>query len=207
MAEQLQELLERIQKDGVDQAQAEAERILAGARAEAERLVKAAHAEAEQLRRQAEADGKAFAERGETALKQAARDVLLALGACINRALRGLVGADVKAALADPETLGRLVEQAVTAYAQAPEGRQRLEVLLPQDQLEAVRRYGQARLAEALRAGLSFTGDGHIIAGFRVAVAGDRIEHDFTENAITSALCELLRPQVAAIVREAALRP
>ena len=46
MAEQLQELLEKIQKEGVDKAKAEAERIVSEAKARAAQILKSADEQA-----------------------------------------------------------------------------------------------------------------------------------------------------------------
>lgn len=203
MAEQLESLLARIQKEGVDKAQSESERILSDARRQAERLLHEAQAKADALLRQAETDRAAAVERGTVALKQAARDVMLSLAESVNRSLRALLQADVKAAL-DPQTLGRLIEVVVAAYVKAPAGQQRLEVLLPPAQQQALVEFAKARLSGAMREGLTFAGDGRVLAGFRVAVKADSVEHDFTDAALTNALCDLLRPHLAKIVREAA---
>jgi V/A-type H+-transporting ATPase subunit E len=203
MAEELQSLLDRIQKDGVDKAQAEAARIVAAAEARATALLKDADTKATALRQQAERDSAAFAERGKVALQQASRDIILSLAAAINRTLQGLVSTDVTKAL-DPQTLGRMIEQVASAYVQSSAGQQRVEVLLAPAQQQAVIDYGKTRLADALRRGLDIKGDGRVLAGFRVSVDQGHVQHDFTEPAITEALCELLRPHIAGLVRDAA---
>ena len=58
-------------------------------------------------------------------------------------------------------------------------------------------------LAQAMREGIELKGDGAIVSGFRVSLVDDNVEHDFTEAAITTALCELLRPHIADIVKQA----
>ena len=57
MAEQLQGLLDRIQRDGVDKAKAEAETIIADARIKAADLIADAEAKAATLRQAEERDG------------------------------------------------------------------------------------------------------------------------------------------------------
>ncbi|MCE9612968.1 MAG: hypothetical protein K8T26_01745 [Lentisphaerae bacterium] len=206
MAEQLESLLERIQKDGVDKAQAEAKRMVAQADQQAAEIIRKAEARAAELVQKAEKDSQAFAERGRVALQQAARDVLISLADAVNRTLATLVSTDVKQAL-DPQTLGRILEQVTSVYVQAPAGQQRLEVLLAPEQQQAIRDYFTARLAQAMRAGIEIKGDGRVLAGFRVSVVGQSVQHDFSEPAITASLCELLRPHMAQIVRDAARKP
>ena len=56
MAEEFQSLLDRINREYLQQAETEKEKILSQARAEAESIVAAAKAEADHLRNQAEKD-------------------------------------------------------------------------------------------------------------------------------------------------------
>ena len=202
MAEQLQGLLERIQKDGIEKADAEAERIIKEAGAKAAAIVNDTETKAQASLEQAERESKAFAERGEVALKQAARDVVISVGKAITRALEKVVSADVKNALSD-EALAGLIAKVVETYAMSGSGTKRIDVLLSNDQQQQVRQHVVARFAEALKDGVTLTGDSSVVSGFRVAIVGDNIEHDFSEAAITDALCELLRPHIARIVRDA----
>ena len=76
MAEQLNEFLEKIQKEAVGKAAEQAEQKLAQAKAEADKIVSDARAEAEKILAEAEAKAKQFAENGEKTLRFASRDVL-----------------------------------------------------------------------------------------------------------------------------------
>ena len=63
MAEELQSLIEKINRDGVEKASAEAERIISAAKEQAAAIVKAANEEAAKSTAAAEADANASAER------------------------------------------------------------------------------------------------------------------------------------------------
>jgi len=202
MAEQFQGLLERIQKDGIEKADAEAERIVAEARKTAATIVSDAETKAKASLEQSEEEGKAFAEHGRVALEQAARDVVISVGESITRAFEQVVGSHVRQAL-DDETLAGLIAQVVDTYSKSGSGAKRIDVLLAEDQQQNVREHLFARFADALRDGVTIAGDDSIVSGFRVSISGENIEHDFSDTAITEALCELLRPRIAQIVRDA----
>jgi len=202
MTEQLQGLLDRIQKDGVEKAEAEARKIVEDAERKAADTTAAAEKRAAEIVKQAEVDGQAFAERGKVALQQAARDVIISVGEALNGVLQGIVTDSVKQAL-DTETVGRMLEAVARAYAEAAAGRKRLDVLVPTDQQEALQAYVMRQFSDALRDGIAIKGDGRVLAGFRVRVEGDSVEHDFSESAISEALSALLRPHLAAVVRDA----
>ena len=96
MAEELQQLLEKIQHDGVEKANAEAAAILAKAKAEAAAILKDAEDRAAACRAQAEADAAAFAERAGKTVSQAARDTVLEVRQGIDRLLENLLAKDVE---------------------------------------------------------------------------------------------------------------
>jgi len=202
MTEDLQSLLERIQKDGVEKAQAEAERILAEARSRADLIVKDAEERGRDIVRRAGQDGEAFARHGRQTVEQAARDAVLSVGQAIQATFRALVLAEVTHALT-PETVQTMLLRFVDAYIRG--GREvRMEVVCSPEDRARLTEFFAAKYAEQLRHGLRIEGDGGLTAGFRVRVGEDQVEHDFSAEAITDALCQLLRPHIADIVRQAA---
>jgi V/A-type H+-transporting ATPase subunit E len=203
MAEELQSLLEKIQRDGVGKAEAEAEKIVAAARQKADALVQDARKRAEETTRRAEQDAAVFAERGRTALEQAARDVVLSVGQAIAETLRGIVRRKVAEALSD-DALREILSSLVTSYfAQKGAETGGIEILLPPDQQKRVVDFFLAHYAKAVQQGVTIRADNGLVAGFRVAVRGENVEHDFSDEAISEALCQLLRPHLAQIVRKA----
>ena len=190
MAEELQQLLEKIQRDGVDKANAEAQSIVDKAKKEAQSIVDKAKEEAAAATAKAEADAKAFGERANTTIKQAARDTVLEVRESVNRFFERLLAQDVKVALAD--NAAALAADAVKALAAGADA-----------QVAA-----NAQLAEALRAqfaagaakGVTVVTDESVGTGFSVRLDGGRVEHDFSEKAITAALAKRLRPDLAKLV-------
>ena len=77
MVEDLQNLLERIQREGVERAQADAEQIVGEAREKARQIVEEATQEAATTRAAGERGAQAFMDRAAVALEQTARDYLL----------------------------------------------------------------------------------------------------------------------------------
>ena len=192
MAEELQQLLEKIQRDGVDTANAEAAAIVAKAKADAEALAKKAAEDAKAAAEKGKADAEAYAERARETIRQAARDTVLEVKEDVTRLLTNLLAKDVKEALAaDAVALaGEAVKSLVSAEGDA-------EVA------------GAAKFAEALRAQLAADAKGGVKVvedettgtGFTVKLDGGRVEHDFTDAAIAEALAGRLRPDLAALLK------
>ncbi len=197
MAEKLQSLLERIQKDGIEKAESEAEIIVAQAKVEAESIVKEAKAEGEKTLKKAEQESEQFAARGTRSLEQAARDVILSVQKAIDGSFQRLVDRKVGEAL-DADTLRRMLIKVVAAYCDDETG---IEVSLPAEEQQKIMDGLLSELSGEMKAGVDIKADGSLTGGFRVATANGKVEHDFSKEAITEALCSLLRPRLAEIVK------
>lgn len=192
MAEELQQLLEKIQHDGVEKANAEAAAILAKAKADADAILKDAEAKAAARRDEAEADARAFEDRARKTISQAARDTVLDVKAALGRLLENLLAKDVAAALADPAEVARLALAAVKAL-----GADAVDVAAGAQLADALK----AQLAAAAAKGVQVVLDETTGAGFSLRLDGGRVEHDFSEAALAAALAKRLRPDLARLVR------
>ena len=190
MAEELQQLLEKIQHDGVEKANAEAATILAKAKADAAAILKDAESKAAAFRAQAETDAKAFEERAQKTIFQAARDTVLEVKDAIGRMLEKLLAKDVAAALADPSEAAKLALAAVNELGSNAD-------VAAGEKLAAALK---AQLAADAKAGVKVVLDESVGTGFSIRLDGGRVEHDFSESAIVAALAKRLRPDLAKLV-------
>lgn len=190
MAEELQQLLEKIQHDGVEKANAEAATILAKAKADAAAILKDAESKAAAFRAQAETDAKAFEERAQKTISQAARDTVLEVKDAISRMLEKLLAKDVAAALADPSEAAKLALAAVNELGSNAD-------VAAGEKLAAALK---AQLAADAKAGVKVVLDESVGTGFSIRLDGGRVEHDFSESAIVAALAKRLRPDLAKLV-------
>ena len=190
MAEELQQLLEKIQHEGVDKANAEAKAILDKANAEAKAIVEKAKEEAAAAAAKAEADAQAFAERANKTIGQAARDTVMEVKNGVNKFFEGLLAQNVKAALADNAVT--LAAEAIKALAAGSDAQ-----VAANEQLAGALR---AQFAAKAANGVMVVTDESVGSGFSVRLDGGRVEHDFSEKAITAALAKRLRPDLAKIV-------
>lgn len=195
MAEELQQLLEKIQHDGVEKANAEAAAILAKAKADAAAILKDAEDKAATCRTQAEADAAAYAERAGKTISQAARDTVLEVRKAVDALLGNLLAKDVNAALADPAAAAALAGKVIAELA-LPAGAT-ADVNAGAQLAEALK----AQLAAAAGTGVKVVLDETVGAGFSLRLDGGRVEHDFSEAAIAAALAKRLRPDLAKLVQ------
>jgi V/A-type H+/Na+-transporting ATPase subunit E len=198
--QQLDSLLEKIQQDGVEKANARAEAILDKAEKQAAAIVNKAENDAARMREAAEQERRTLVERGTQALEQAARDVTLSLEASVNSMVSRLVESGINDALSG-DTLGNILVRVVDSYAGADKRNRDIQVAVAPADRETLLEWSRQKLSREIRKGIAITSDDSVISGFRIQYAGDHVEHNFTGPAIAEALSRLLRPGLANIVR------
>jgi V/A-type H+/Na+-transporting ATPase subunit E len=194
MTQDLQQLLEKINTDGVEKAKAEAAKIISHAEAQAKAKIEAAKQEAAQLVAQARQEATAHEKRAEESIRQAARDTLLNLEKSITTLLTNVLLKEVKTTLQTEGVVTQLVCDAVHAYLHNKGG---MEVMVSQTWVQVL----QAKLAAEASQGVKIITDTNTGAGFKIRLASGRIEHDFSANAIAETLAKQLRPQLAALLK------
>ena len=187
--EDLQGLLEKINRDGVEKAEAEARKIIDNARAKADALIKDALAQAAQSKADAEKMSAAYTERAAETIRQSARDIVIGVKDSVSALLESLLAKDIDKSLADEKTAVGIVAEAIKDLTGPGEIR------------------CGAKLADALKSQASglksftITTDETLGAGFTVKLDGGRVEHDFTAETISTELAKRLRPDLAKLVK------
>ncbi|MFU8889720.1 MAG: hypothetical protein ACNA8N_14085 [Trueperaceae bacterium] len=199
MPEDLQALIDRLQRDAVEDGQRRAQAIVAEAEAKADALVRDAEDKGAHLLERAERDAQAYTERSAHALEQAGRDLLIAVSHAVERLLSGLVRESLLEEL-KPELLAEMLTKMSEAYFARGGRERRMNVLLNEADLEALVSLYAKRYRDRLVDGVELKLDNDIVKGFRVVMVGDHVEHDFTIDAIAEALTHHLRPHLARIL-------
>jgi len=201
MAEELQGLLDRIRKDGLEKAEEEAKSIVDAANRQATEIKKAAEAEAEKKREEARQEAEKLEQRSISAIEHAARDIVLSVGDAVQEAFESLTQKNIQEAL-DGEAFAKLVQDVVQAYVKEddPGG---IEVLLSRKQQEQVSSYLNQAMLKELQKGITIEASRGVLSGFSVVLRDQGVEHDFRGETLTAAFVELLRPELGEIVKKA----
>ena len=202
MAEELQHLIERIRKEGVESGEKAAESLVAEAKQKAAKIVADAQKQAKDLVAKAETDSAAFADRGRATLQQAARDLLISVGGAIGKVVGGIVEAKVGAALT-PDLMAQMLLKLAEAYAKDG-GAGGIVAMLGEADAAAVKAAFAKEYQNKLAAGIQIESDREIFQGFRAGAKDGQVFHDFTKEAIAESLANFLRPELAQIVKKAA---
>ena len=189
MSEDLQSLLEKINREGVEKARTEADKIIADAKAKAADIVKTANAEAAKSKADAEKAAADYAARAAETVRQAERDTILKIESSVTALLEKVLKANVDTALADEKTVATLVAEAI------------------KDLVGSVEVATAPKLAAALKAQLASKGNVTVVmddtlgTGFSVKTDGGRVEHAFTGDVIADELAKRLRPDLAKLLK------
>ena len=197
MAEDLQALMERIQKDAVDKAELEATSIISKAKEKAAEIVKAAEEEAKAKLEQADKDAEAFTERSERTLEQSARDLLLSVGKNLEKMILDLLSLQIEKSL-DETTVKSMLLTIAKSYSSD------IEIDFSEADASKLTSFVMGEFAKQLKAGVKVESDKGVKFGFRVKLDQGKVSHEFTEAAMAESLSALLRPQLSKIVNKAA---
>lgn len=204
MPEDLQALIDHLQRDAVEEGRRRANSIVAEAQAAADAKLRAAEAEAARLVRDAERDAEVFTERATVALEQAGRDLLIDVRQAIDELLSGLIHASLDEELR-PGLLAEMLVKMADAYTAHGGRERRMAVLLNEDDLDALTNLYVQRYRERMAQGVELRLDDGVRRGYRVQMVDENVTHDFTIDAIAEELSRYLRPRLAEMLPKAAV--
>ena len=196
MAEQLNEFLEKIQKEAVGKAAEQAEQKLAQAKAEADKIVSDARAEAERIIAEAEAKAKQFAENGEKTLRFASRDVLTYTRQELENLLRK-VFAEKAAEILKLED----IKPIILKLAANCEGDVVIEVPEGSD-VEKLQNYFMSELAGKAKGGVKVCPVKGLKAGASVVSVNGDLKIELSDETLVELLSSQLSPKLAAVRRD-----
>ena len=196
MAEQLNEFLEKIQKEAVGKAAEQAEQKLNAAKAEAAKIVSDARAEADRIIADAEAKAKQFAENGEKTLRFASRDVLTYTRQELENLLKK-VFAEKAAEVLKLED----IKPIILKLAGSCEGDVVIEVPEGSD-AEKLEKYFLSELAGKAKGGVKVCPVKGLKAGASVVSVNGDLKIELTDETLVELLSSQLSPKLAAVLRD-----
>lgn len=204
MANELQALLDRLSEQELKKVDAQRQDIIAQAKKEADDIIKDAKDKAGQIIGDAERESSLLAAKGEEALRQAARDVLLALRGEFEERVRKAARDVMKNTLRDNAQLAGIIGQVVSAYLTRSGDNADLRVLLPQAQLTELESAVKAALGEDLRQRCELAPASSLSSGFKLQFKDNDVTYDFSDQALAEAVAAYVNPRLAAIITDKA---
>jgi V/A-type H+-transporting ATPase subunit E len=199
---QLQELIDKIKKDGIESASAETARLKGEAEAEAARIIAAAQKEAADIVSRGKADAERSEKAGIAALEQASRNLVLAFKGEIQTLLDKIV-AQAAASAYKEDALKTILPELLKAWV-SKGGTDSLDLLLSQADLDKLKSWATGTLAAELKKGAELKSDRNLGAGFRIANKDGSAYYDFSAESVAELLSAYLNPHLAEILKNSA---
>lgn len=210
------ELIKKLEQEGVNKGKTKAEEIISDAEAKANDILAKARKEADKLRTKAQEDADKFRTTAEEELKMVARDSILKMRKDLENTFAKQVQRLITDKTMDDAMLERLIIEIVGSSAQKAKMEKAgdVEVILPEKVIgldylrEHPKRVKEGRLSklvmgatkEMLREGVTFSSTDRIQGGMKVFLKKDKVEVDITDKAIADILMEHLQPRFRAIL-------
>lgn len=199
---QLQELIDKIKKDGVASAEAQAKKIIAEAEKKAISIINDAEEKADSIIKSAKAETARMEKASEDAITQAGRNLIITFRDGINKELSAIINEQTDKAY-DKDLLKKLIPETVKAWADKKEA-ESLSVLLPSKDLKALETSLKSALKAQIKKGLEIKGDASLSSGFRIGTKNGEAFYDFSAEEVAGLFSAYLNPKTTEIMKKAA---
>nr|WP_321299104.1 V-type ATP synthase subunit E [uncultured Sphaerochaeta sp.] len=195
MAQQIQDLVASIRKDGIEVAQKEAAQIIADAKQQADALLREARKEAAALVENAQREMDTRDQSARSSLQQASRDVQLSLKKEILTQLDALLVKTVEKSFESKDLIS-LIEKVVSMDGNAASK----QVQLSEKDFSALADQLKTQLQKSLKEGLEIKPVASVSSGFRLAEKDGSGFYDFSAEETAALLKPFLSAAIADIV-------
>jgi len=196
---QVQELIDKIKKDGIKAATEEANKVKAEADIEARRIVETAKKEADDLIERAKQDAARSEKAGIAALEQASRNLILAFKDEVQALLNKIINEKV-AANYNEDVLKNALPELIKSWAN--KGGADLAVILPESELSKLQGYFNDRLRDELSKGVELKSNRKLASGFHISNKEGSVYYDFSSEAVAKQLSAYLNPKLAELLKK-----
>ena len=195
---QVQELINKIKKDGISSATEEASRIKAQAEDEARQIVDSAKKEAADIILRGKQDAQRSEKAGIAALEQASRNLIHAFKDEVHALLNKIVSERVTENYND-DVLKAALPELLKAWA--AKGSDDFSVLLPEGEFNRLNAFFNEKLAGELYKGVELKSNRKLTSGFRISNKEGSVYYDFSAEAVASLLSAYVNPKLAELLK------
>jgi V/A-type H+-transporting ATPase subunit E len=197
MTEDIKNLIEKIQEEGVKVAEDKARGIEEQARRQAQGIIKKANSEAERIIVQAQDRVAKMEESANASLKQVGRDLLLSLKKEINEMLDRIIRLHVHESLNIDELI-----KIISTLIKENKGREDIMISLNKDDFQKLEKGIFNELREEIKKGVTLKPSEDILGGFIISYDAGKSHFDFTDKALAEYIGSYLRPKLAELLKE-----
>lgn len=202
MAEQLENLLQKIQDEAVTKAEQSAQQIIADAEKKAQAIIADAENKAQTIISDARQQADKFTENGKKSLEQAARDILIYLRKAIDKHFETLIKGAVPELVPIEVVQEILIKLATEAKARGNTA-DGIRIFLSPNDFKALKDFFITRFHEEVKRGAEFHPMPGIKAGFRICLRDKDLVYDYSDEVIVQMLSNIISPALNEILEKA----
>ena len=197
MAEvKLDSLIEKIKKEGVDEARQNADKIIADARKQADQLVEKAKKDADALISDGKKQVEQYQKNAEADLRQAARNSELLLKQEITALFDRVFKNEVAEALT-PEFLNKIILEMAKRWTEESV----VEIAASESDAKDLEKLLFTGLKKELQETIHLKPGSEVRHGFRIGLKDKQVYYDFSDEAIAEVLQSLINPRLKEILK------
>jgi len=203
MEAQLQELIDKIKKDGVENAEQEAEKIISEAKQQAESIITDAEKKAKDLIGKARKDIQQQELSSKEALVQAGRDVIIKLEKKITNVFDDVIKSSTAEAMKG-KALEEIIVKMVSEWVKKESAD--VSILLSEGDFKSLESTLKSRLASAMKKGVEIKVSEQLKTGFLISEKDGSAYYNFSSQGIAEVISEFVNPKLAEVIQQAAER-
>jgi len=201
MQNKLQELTDKIYREGLEKGQEEANQIIGKAKDEASKILNDAKLQAEQIIAAAHKEANDYKKNVETEINLSAKQVMGGLKQEITSLIEAkLFEAPTVDALKDADFVKKIIETAINRWEPNSPEKVSLKVLVPADMEKSMNDYFVNKTHAKLNASVEFAVDKAIKYGFKIGPKDGSYIVSFTESDFESLFKDYMRPKIVTLL-------
>jgi V/A-type H+-transporting ATPase subunit E len=197
MQTKLQELTEKIYREGLEKGNEEASMIINQAHAQAKDIIAKAKAEEQRILSEASRKAKEIKDNSESELRIAMRQALNSMKQQVAELINAKVmESSVRGLSSEPAFMKELILSIAKNWSAGSSGAVDLTVILPAGREKELHDYFLAGAGKSMASGLELKFDARLKSGFEIGPANGSYRISFTDEVFESFFKEYLRPRI-----------
>jgi len=196
---QLQELVDKIKKEGIEATKIESAKLIANAETEAQEILHQAQQQANKIIAQAKEEAERTQKASQANIEQSCRNLLLSFKAEIQSLLDRIIANAVNSVYSE-EVLKTVLPEILKSWAN--KNTDSLQLLIPEKHINKLEDSFKVLLSSTLKNGLEINVGKNIGAGFRIVERNGSAYYDFSADAVANLLSNYLNPRLANVLKQ-----
>ncbi len=190
-------LIEKIKKDGIEEAKKSADEIIQKANKEAEKIINEAKDKADKMAQVSKDDAEKLINNTQSSLKQAARDLVLVLREQIVGIFDRILKKQISKSLT-PDLMNQLIVKIVDNWVVNESDM--IEVLVSEDDKEKLEALIVSQLKQEAESSIEVNIGKNVDKGFRIGIKNRDVYYDLTDESILEAIKGFINPSISAML-------